>query len=167
MEGLQTYYGQPVSEHAGRHLDLVGIGRMVGLSPRGSLNSLSCLHYRMELGYNAVYALQTEKDKEISTDRKAASSRKWPTLFGKEVSFSSLMAALHQGWTIRSTRLTESFTFEEYLRSNHGRTIPLFALTPSGALEIFTVEKQPNPQANWTVLGMVPPEEESALPSPV
>ncbi|MBU0680290.1 MAG: sodium:proton antiporter [Proteobacteria bacterium] len=164
MEGLPTYYGQPVSEHAGRHLDLVGIGRMLGLSPRGSLNSLSCLHYRMELGYNAVYALQTEKDKEISADRKAASSRKWPILFGKEVSFSSLMAALHQGWTIRSTKLTESFTFAEYLHSNHGSTIPLFALTPGGSLEIFTVEKQPNPQANWIVLGLVPPEEDSALP---
>lgn len=160
MEGLQTYYGQPVSEHAGRHLDLVGIGRMLGLSPRGSLNSLACMHYRMELGHNAVYALQTERDKDIAEDRKAASAQKWQTLFGKEVSFSSLMTGLHQNWSIRSIKLTESFTFEEYLRINEGRAIPLFALTPSGSLHIFTTEKHPLPQANWTVLSFVAPEEE-------
>ncbi len=159
MEGLKTYYGEPVSEHAGRHLDLVGIGRMLGLSPRGSLNSLSCMHYRMELGYDAVYALQTEKDKEISEDRKAASARKWPTLFGKEVSFSSLMTALHQDWSIRSTRLTESFGYEEYLHTYNDQAVPLFALSPDGTLHIFMSERQPTPQANWTVLSLVSPEE--------
>lgn len=162
MEGLPTYFGQPVSEHAGRHLDLVGIGRMLGLSPRGSLNSLACMHYRMELGYNMVYALQTQQEKGIVSEKKAASSRKWPTLFGKEVSFSSLMTALHQNWSIRSTKLTEDFTFADYLRLNQGQVIPLFALTPSGSLEIFTVEKKPAPQANWTVLGLVQPEKEGA-----
>ncbi|MEN8257705.1 MAG: sodium:proton antiporter [Thermodesulfobacteriota bacterium] len=163
-EGLQTYYGQPVSEHAGRNLDLVGIGRMLGLSPRSSLNSLSCMHYRMELGYNAVYALQTERDKEIAEDRKAASTRKWFTLFGKEVSFSSLMAALHQKWSIRSIKLTETFTYEDYLRKYQGRAISLFALRPSGALEVFTVEEQPVPLADWILLSFVAPEVEQGLP---
>lgn len=87
MEGLQTYYGQPVSEHADRHLDLVGIGRLLGLSPRGSLNSLACMHYRMELGYNAVFALQTEKEKDIAENRKSASARKWATLLQKMLLF--------------------------------------------------------------------------------
>ncbi len=157
MEGLQTYYGQPVSEHAGRHLDLVGIGRMLGLSPRGALNSLACMHYRMELGYNAVYALQTEKDKEIAEDRKAASAQKWSILFGKEVTYSSLLAALHQDWTIHGTRLTESFSYEEYLHTYNGQAIPLFALRPDGSLEIFTVGTHLAPQNDWTVISLVPP----------
>lgn len=162
MEGLPTYYGQPVSEHAGRHLDLVGIGRMLGLSPRGSLNSLSCLYYRLELGYDAVYALQTEQEREISEDRKAASARKWPTLFAKEVSYSSLLAALHQGWSVRSTRLTEDFGFADYLDFNQGQAVPLFGLTPSGALQVFTVEQQPEPQADWTIIGLLPPDQDAA-----
>ncbi len=159
MEGLQTYYGQPVSEHADRHLDLVGIGRMLGLSPRGSLNSLACMYYRMELGYNAVYALQTEKEKDITEDRKSGSARKWATLFGKEVTFSSLMAGLHEEWSIRSTMLTESFTYEDYLSTYRKRAIPLFALSPNGTVTIFTVEKQPVPGAGWTLLSFVAPQE--------
>lgn len=159
MEGLHTYYGQPVSEHADHHLDLVGIGRMLGLSPRGSLNSLACMYYRMELGYNAVYALQTEKEKDIAEDRKSGSARKWATLFAKEVTFSSLMAGLHEGWSIRSTMLTESFTYEDYLSTYRKRAIPLFALSPNGTVKIFTVEKQPVPAAGWTLLSFVAPQE--------
>jgi len=159
MEGLNTYYGQPVSEHADRHLDLVGIGRMLGLSPHDSLNSLSCMYYRMELGYNAVYALQTEQEKDIAEDRKTASAQKWATLFGSEVTFSSLVAGLHKDWSIRSTLLTESYTYEKYLRNYQERAIPLFALSPNGTLEIFTVEKQPLPGAGWTLLSFIAPEE--------
>ncbi len=162
-EGLKTYFGQPVSEHAGRNLDLVGIGRMLGLSPRGSLNSLSCMHYRMELGYNAVYALQTERDKGIDEDKKAASSRKWLTLFGKDVTFSSLMASLHQDWSIRSIKLTENFTYADYLKKYQDRAISLFALSPSGTVEVFTAEVQPISQPGWTLLSFVAPEVEKAL----
>lgn len=160
MEGLPTYYGQPVSEHADRHLDLVGMGRMLGLSPRASLNSLSCMHYRMELGYNAVYALQTVGEKDIGGDRKAASARKWQTLFGDDVTFSSLTAALHQDWAIRSTRLTESFTYKDFFRMSKEQAIPLFAISPNGTLEIFSVENQPVPLANWILLSLMPPQEE-------
>lgn len=166
MEGLPSYYGQPVSEHADRHLDLVGIGHMLGLSPQEAFNSLACMHYRLELGYNNVYALQTEKEKEVSEDRKTASSRKWALLFGKGVTYSSLLAALHDGWAIHSTKLTENFTYETLCQRYEEQVIPFFALTPDSTLEIFTTENQPEPEAGWTLISLVAPtgddEEETA-----
>ena len=35
MEGLETYFGNPVSEHADRYLDLSGIGKVISLSGSG------------------------------------------------------------------------------------------------------------------------------------
>ena len=37
MDGLSTFYGNPVSSHADQHLDLVGYGKLLGLSPRYTL----------------------------------------------------------------------------------------------------------------------------------
>ena len=39
MEGLPTYFGNPASQHAESHLDLVGLGHLLALSPSGELNA--------------------------------------------------------------------------------------------------------------------------------
>ncbi|MEZ5572536.1 MAG: sodium:proton antiporter [Halioglobus sp.] len=39
MDGLETYYGEPVSAHADRHLELEGIGRLFAMSRRPALNT--------------------------------------------------------------------------------------------------------------------------------
>jgi NhaP-type Na+/H+ or K+/H+ antiporter len=163
MEGLETYYGEPVSQHADRNLDLVGIGKMLALSPRGSLNSLSCMHYRMELGPKAVFAIQVAADLEISKERKAVSHRKWRVLFGPDVSFSSLTKALTQdGWKVRSTTLSQTFDFAAYQQQYGQGAIPLFAVTPKGKIEVFTVEEKLSPQPGWTILALVADSDQSS-----
>lgn len=156
MEGLETYYGDPVSQHADRNLDLVGIGRMLALSPRGPLNTLSCMHYRMELGSKAVFTIQTAADLEMSKERQAVSHRRWQVLFGPEVTFSSMHKVLvHDGWEVHSTTLSQTFDFSAYQQQYGQKAIPLFAVTPKGKLEIFTVEQPLNPQPGWTIIGLV------------
>jgi len=156
MEGLETYYGEPVSQHADRNLDLVGIGRLLALSPRGPLNTLSCMHFRMELGPKAVFAIQVAADLEMSKDRKAVSHRKWKVLFGAEVSFSSLTKALaYDGWKVRSTTLSQTFDFAAYQLQYGPRAIPFFAVNPKGKIDIFTAEEQLSPQPGWTIVALV------------
>lgn len=166
MEGLSTYYGEPVSEHADRNLDLIGIGRMLALSPRGALNSLACMHYRMELGYNSVYAIETKAGQEISEDRKVSSRQGWPILFGKGVTFTQMASALTQGGEIKQTELSDSFTFAQYQGQYRERLVPLLGITPKGDLEIFTVGKQLIPQPGWTLLGLILPEGMTIDPDP-
>src|SRR3569833_3839502 len=43
MEGLATYYGNAVSEHADRHLDLVGVGMLFALSRDAAHNALAVI----------------------------------------------------------------------------------------------------------------------------
>lgn len=156
MEGLETYYGEPVSQHADRNLDLVGIGKLLALSPRGPLNTLSCMHYRMELGPKAVFAIQAAADLEMSQERQAVSRRRWRLLFGPEVSFSSLAKTLAQdNWEVRSTTLSPAFDFAAYQQQYGQEAIPLFAVTPKGKIEVFTVEEQLSPQPGWTIIALV------------
>lgn len=156
LEGLETYYGEPVSEHADRNLDLVGIGKMLALSPRGALNTLSCMHYRMELGADAVFAIQSAEDLEMSKNRKAVSRRHWRDLFGHEVTFTSLTKSLSKkGWDIRSTTLSQTFDYTNYQRQHDHGLIPLFAITPKGKIKIFTIDEKLLPQPGWTIIALV------------
>ncbi|MDT8335937.1 MAG: sodium:proton antiporter, partial [Desulfurivibrionaceae bacterium] len=102
IRGFDTYFGEPVSEHADRHLDLVGIGKMLALSPRGTLNVLACTHYRMEFGYSSVFSLQTCSDGDVAPDRKMASRHGGLTLFGREITYSRLAELLGKGWFLKT-----------------------------------------------------------------
>lgn len=159
MEDLKTYYGEPVSEHADRNLDLVGIGILLAISPRGALNSLSCMHYRMEFGSTAVFAIQTAADMEMIEGRKAASRQQWRVLFGSEVTYTTLAKLLTQDdWEVRSTTLSETFGFSAYKQMYGQGTIPLFAVTPKGKIEVFTVEDDLLPLPGSTIISLVGPD---------
>lgn len=161
MAGLETFYGQPVSEYASRHLDLIGIGRMLGLSPSSSLNALACMYYRQELGRQAVFSLQTGSEKKIADEKMESSAGKCPTLFGADIEFTCLTNALNSGWTIHTTSLTETFSFADSLTNNGGMAIALFAIRPTGKLEVFTTTNQPQPKAGWTVISLLPPAHQN------
>lgn len=158
MEGLETYFGEPVSEHADRYLDLVGIGMLLALSPRGPLNTLSCMHYRMELGAKAVFAIQTAAEMEVPQARKAITRKQWRTLFGPEVTYLGLTKALTEnGWEVHSTTLSSVFDFDAYQEQYGADVIPLFAVSPKGKIEVFTVEDHLSPQPGWVVIALGKP----------
>lgn len=155
MENLETYYGNPVSEHADRHLNLVGIGRLLALSYRGSVNLLATMHYRLEFGASNIFLLQTKPEREKTQKMKVPIKRRGAKLFGEQVTFRCLAEMLDEGGEIRATDLTKNFTFANYLQRDHMRVVPLFALDPRGHMKIFTVEDDLEPEAGWTILGMV------------
>ena len=95
-EGLDTYYGNPVSEHADRHLDLIGYGGLLGLSPHSSLGSLAVLRYRREFGDGTIYALHANRAEEPENLRIAA-AQPGHELFGKDITYSDLNKRLENG----------------------------------------------------------------------
>ena len=158
MEGLETYYGNPISEHADRHLDLVGIGRMLGLSGRGNLDALAFLRFKSEFGSNNIYELLTTREKLIPDKHRISTRHRGNQLFGENVSYGTIANWLREGAELRRTRLSEEFNFEKYMETNTDRCIPLFAIDDKKYLHIFTVEKPLVPQEEWTVISLILPE---------
>ncbi|MEJ2652510.1 MAG: cation:proton antiporter [Gammaproteobacteria bacterium] len=160
MEGLATYYGNVVSEHADRHLDLVGVGRLFAMSRRPALNALACMRYRSEFGANNVYTLQTAEEKGAPEKQAIATHIAGPRLFGESVTHSKLASMIGQGAEIRGTQLSESFDYASY-REKYGKgLVPLFALDTHGELRVFYVGGELEPGPGWTVISLLPPENE-------
>lgn len=160
MAGLPTYYGNPISAHADQCLDLVGIGRMLALSPMADVNVLAGLRFRREFGLGSIYTLQTAQEKDAPDKLIAAEEHRGYRLFGEDVTFSKLSSLLSQGAEIHDTRLGDDFSFEDFKNKYGKRATPLFAIDPRSRIQVFVVDGKLAPDTDWVVLSLIEPSEE-------
>ncbi len=155
MEGLDTYYGNPISEHADRNLDLVGVGRMLAMSGRVNLDILAGQRFKRDFGSTNIYEVATTHD-QVKTDKhKISTKHRGQQLFGEEITHGVLASWIRNGAEIRNTLLSDEFQFEHYREKYGEDCIPLFALDERGRLLPFTVENEPSPEAGWTIISLI------------
>ena len=152
MQGLRCYYGNPVSEHADRHLDLVGIGQLLALSKNAEFNSLACVRYQREFGRQHVYVLSrhTRHEKHDIADR-----HNGITLFADGVTYDALNEMIAQGAKIKSTLLTDTFNLADFQRDNPDNAIALFALSPRERLHVLTADSTLSLGEGWRLFSLV------------
>lgn len=151
MAGLQTYYGNPLSEHAEVYLNTAGLGRVLAMTADEHLNELACTRFKGDFGPKRVFALRVGAREK---GRKAVSLAGLEA-FGEGVNFVELSRRLARGAEIRQTNISEAFSFEQF-RTNYGeRAVPLFAIDPKGRVEVFATEAEVQPKAGWQVLALV------------
>jgi NhaP-type Na+/H+ or K+/H+ antiporter len=163
MEGLDTYYGNAVSDHADRHLDLVGLGQVLTLTPQKELNALAGLRFRSEFGSNHVYTLGTEIEKEKDgTEQKSRTkaTHGYHVLFGNDITFSKLASLIAQGAKAKRTKLSESFDYEAYKEQYGKRATQLFAINDKKRLYFFTASDSVVPEQGWTIVSLVQEDKE-------
>ena len=160
MENLPTFFGNVVSDHADRRLDLVGIGKLIALSSVHEENALAVMRYRAEFGVANVYSLQITSEKE--GDKKTGKPRAGQMAFGKDVSFTQLSKLLGEGAEIRATRLSEEFDFDEYYKKYYRRAVPLFAINVRGKLFVYTPDSDFKPVDGWTIISLIGRQKENS-----
>jgi NhaP-type Na+/H+ or K+/H+ antiporter len=158
MEGLATFFGNPASPHAERHLDLAGIGRLLAMSTHRERNTLACVHYRQEFGREKVYRLRNLAPEE-STDRAAlADNLLAPPLFDEAMTHARFAELLARGWRIKSTRLSATFDWPHFVEQYGSDSVLLFGVEEKGALRVASAKRELEPRPGWTVIVLVPPE---------
>ena len=162
MDGLDTYYGDPVSAHADRQLELEGIGRLFAMSRRPALNTLAAVKFRREFGRNRVFTLRNAQEKDDSEKRRVAENFRAPRLFGEGVTLQKLSSLIAQGSEVKATLLSETFDMSAYEEASGKSHIPLFALDKNNHLRAFTDDFQPEVKPGWTLLSLVMPAEPAA-----
>jgi NhaP-type Na+/H+ or K+/H+ antiporter len=158
MAGLSTYYGNAVSEQADRHLDLVGIGRLLAMSPRTEVNALAANRYRGEFGANHLYALHTTTEQGGTDKPRGRAPIPGQVLFGSDVSYKKLSSLISQGAEIHETLLTDTFDYDDYHKKYYKRATVLFAVGPRGSLHVFVENDKFKPGEGSTVIALIQPE---------
>ncbi|MEO6798968.1 MAG: sodium:proton antiporter [Rhodanobacter sp.] len=159
MDGLTTFFGNPASPHAERHLDLTGIGRLLAMSTHRERNSLACVHYRQEFGREKVYRLRNLTQQE-NTDRAAlAGNLLAPPLFDETITHGRFAEMLEQGWRIKLTKLTDTFDWPQFIEQYGSSSVLMFAVEEKGNLRVASAKRELEPKSGWTVVVLVPPAE--------
>ncbi|MBE0620591.1 MAG: sodium:proton antiporter [Burkholderiales bacterium] len=155
--GLRAYYGNPVSGLADRQLDLIGIGRLLALSPQHEMNALAVLRYRPEFGRGKVHRLASTPEKETGRVAKTHGAPE-PILFGEPMTFADLSGALARGGQVVPTAISDDLSWENFVE-RFPSAIPLFAIDDRERLQFFQVGVKLAPKNGWQVHALHPVAE--------
>jgi hypothetical protein len=73
----------------------------------------------------------------------------------EESPFSLSQSGLENGGTIKAMTLTDSSNFADYQKYYGDDVIPLFLISDSGKLTVYTADNQPTPKVGQTVISLV------------
>ena len=157
MDGLRTFYGNPVSEYAEQRLDLVGLGKLLGLSPERSINTVAGMRFGNEFGQHNIFALRTSVDARLSEMHIDGEEHRGQYLFSEDLTYSKFSSMLAQGAELHSTRLSSEFTWNDFQQQNGKDAIPLFAITPEGKVISSKIGSNFEPKNDWKVISLFTP----------
>ena len=162
MEGLPTYFGNPASQHADAHLDLVGLGHLLALSPSGEMNTLALMRFRHELGHQRIFGLASGQESRRTDKHRTSLEHRGNQLGSETLTYAKFASQLSLGAELYSTTLTDGFSWDDY-RALHGeRATLLFVRDDSGWVHVVTPESTLKPAAGWTLLALIQPETQQA-----
>ena len=84
-------------------------------------------------------------------------------MFGESLNYQDLSQMLEQGAEMKTTLLSEEFTFEQFQNQIDAKRIPLFAIDTNHHVQVFTAEPDFQPKAGWKIMSLaekVPVEAE-------
>ena len=155
MANMKTFYGDPLSEHADRHMDLTGYTMLMATSRNTEANAMVCARYRHQFGPQNVFSLRATGPGSQDDRKGLARGLRANPLFGADVSWSKLASMEAKGAQIRSTGLTDDYDFEDYNADQKDHAVNLFALDASGRLRVFGGEQHPiSPRSGWKVISL-------------
>ena len=158
MENLQVYFGNPVSEHAANQLDLTGIGNLLVISPYKHMNSLATYHYLDWFGdHNSVYSLAEGEQDQTARYQTAEKIQRTRGLFDG-VSYAKLASLASQGYSVKTTQLSDAFTYQDFLDQHQNQALVLFVLDSKDHITPVKSIDRLKPDKASTLISLVPPK---------
>ncbi len=155
MDGVRAECVNILSDHAREELQLDGIGRFLAMTPNDEVNSLAVAEFQAMFGRAETYQLDFTK-RSRSESRSLSLSLSGRILFGPKKTYSELRGLMDSGAVLKHTKLSDSFSWEDF-RQRYGEDIVLlFVILPSGVLQINTADRPLAPVPGDTVISIIP-----------
>lgn len=158
LEGLEAHYGNALSEETLSELDLGGIGRMLALTSNDDINALAVLHFPDVFGRAQVYQLPSS----TQGGNAAPAHLRGRSLFNSQATFDQMQELIEAGGSIKSTALSTTFNYVDYLAHyEENPPIPLAVISSDSKVQLFTDDNRPVPKPGQTIVSLVPPESDN------
>lgn len=146
--GLNTFYGDVLSEAAEHNLELAQYGRIIALSDNDAYNTLITTDLGPEFGRDNVFQIAREKD---GNSRHALPSTLGGRSFAQGLTYDALEAKVRAGQEMRLTRLSAEYPVEQWQEDAPEAQL-LLAIDPKGNPRLPRVDKPLPLAAEWQLI---------------
>jgi len=160
MSEIPAYFGNPASDHAARHMDMDRLGRVLVMSPYKQLNPVIAYHFEYTIGKDKVWGLTTNEQTARPSHQVGERYAKRTTLFDEGVTYGYLASAVSHGAVVKTTRITEEFTYEDYLEQYGDRVIPLIAIDAEHKSHVILLGQDLEVAPDWRLISLIRSEDE-------
>jgi len=157
MAGLEAYEGSIVGERIVDELDLSGIGYLFALTPNDWVNVLAVRRFIRIFDRGNVFQVAPARRKTSSSGVHEHLHGRW--LFSEEATYAALSDRIRRGATVKSTTITEEFSFEDFKQRYGDRMLPLFIIHENKRLQVIDDEQKISPRPKQTLISLGPAEE--------
>jgi hypothetical protein len=155
--GLDTFYGDPLSEHSHHNLNTERYNALVAATDNDAYNALVCTDFGPDIGRNNVYEIGGQREQ---SDRRAMHfTIGGRQLFKPGLDFRELRERHNAGWTFQTTRLTDEFDREAYLTSRAEDARVILWRRPDGTLIFEAGSSGARVQEGDVILSFAPPRQ--------
>lgn len=156
--GLQVFYGDILSEAAENKVEFIGFSTILAATDNDAYNTLVATDLAPEFGRDKVWQLpraKSESQRHILP----------VTLGGRRIgdgrTFDDYEELMAEGWTVRSTKLTEEYGYQAWLEERP-EAVLLCVIAANGDLRFVGADSKQIPTAGARLLALSPPKAEAA-----
>ena len=155
--GIPTFYGDILGEAAEHQVEFIAYPSVLTASDNDAYNTLVATDLGPEMGRDAIWQLSRIKD----NSRHALPAQLGGQRVNGNLTFEDVNQRLAEGWTLRSTRLTEEYNLEEWEADRPGAE-PFVVVSKSSGLRFIGPDQPVGAQAGDWVTAFLPPELSAA-----
>jgi len=156
QDGLPAVCASVLSEYVDEEVDLGGLGRMIAMTSNDDLNRLASLEFAGDFGRANVYQLRPRENAASERRKTSKAHIQGRFLFHSTLNFEKLEHEMEAGATVKKTKITDEFTYENFLYQHGISSTLLFVIRESGKLEIVAADDV-EPVSGDTVVSLVAP----------
>ncbi|MFT7144582.1 MAG: NhaP-type Na+/H+ or K+/H+ antiporter [Alphaproteobacteria bacterium] len=155
---IPTYYGETLSDETEHNLEFNQFSYLLALTDSVAYNALVCAKYVHEFGRDNVAQLARENEDENEGENDPATyshTLRGKTLVGEQMSFDKFSQKYAKDWKFVSSRLSDTFTYQDYLKQKGENCIPLMAITSYGKVIFHTTDSDYTPMSGDVLIAFI------------
>lgn len=149
---IEIYHGDILDEAHEDSIDMGQFQQLIAATDNDAYNALVCSELAPEIGHDRVSRLIGET--------RAGSHRRGRVLTIAGTPVEELLDRLQAGWTFGRTRITDKFTYADFvarMKASDGDSLAV--VRPSGEMAIFAKHNRPTVDSGDTIWTFVPPDD--------
>jgi voltage-gated potassium channel Kch len=151
LSGVPVFYGEILSEFAEESVEIAHIRTMLAATSNDAYNALVCMAIAPEIGRQKT--LQLSMGGGAEEDPKSLSRpRRGDVAFTDDADFYFLWRLLVRGWKFSKTRITESYTYEDFLADRDEEDMEILLIDEEGDAEFRSPSRRRDVAAGETIL---------------